>query len=93
MRISRGENMASKEEIKIRLEFHRKAAEKLRTAYFALADGGVQSYSIGSRSLTRLDISKIMEEIRQHEKEIDALEEVLRGGKRRKAVGVVPRDW
>lgn len=85
--------MASREELNIRLKFHRAAAEKLRAAYIALVDGGVQSYSIGSRSLTRLDISKIMEEIRQHEKEADALEEVLRGGKRRKAVGVVPRDW
>ncbi|SCJ81443.1 Uncharacterised protein [uncultured Flavonifractor sp.] len=85
--------MASREELNIRLKFHRAAAEKLRAAYIALVDGGVQSYSIGSRSLTRLDISKIMEEIRQHEKEADALEEVIRGGKRRKAVGVVPRDW
>ena len=85
--------MASREELNIRLKFHRAAAEKLRAAYIALVDGGVQSYSIGSRSLTRLDISKIMEEIRQHEKEADALEEVLRGGKRRKAVGVVPSDW
>lgn len=85
--------MASREELNIRLKFHRAAAEKLRAAYIALVDGGVQSYSIGSRSLTRLDISKIMEEILQHEKEADALEEVIRGGKRRKAVGVVPRDW
>ena len=60
----RKEKMANKEDIKIRLEFHRTAADKLRAAYIALVDGGVQSYSIGSRSLTRHDITKIMEEIK-----------------------------
>lgn len=85
--------MASKEEIRIRYEFHKSAAEKLRAAYIALVDGGVSSYSIGSRSLTKWDISKIMDEIKQHEKAADALEEVLRGWKRRKAVAAIPRDW
>lgn len=84
--------MTNKEDIKIRLEFHRTAADKLRAAYIALVDGGVQSYSIGSRSLTRHDITKIMEEIKGHEKAIDELERLLQGGKRRKAIGVVPRD-
>ena len=84
--------MANKEDIKIRLEFHRTAADKLRAAYIALVDGGVHSYSFGSRSLTRHDITKIMEEIKGHEKAIDELERLLQGGKRRKAIGVVPRD-
>lgn len=85
--------MASREELRIRLEFHRNAADKLREAYIALIDGGVQSYSIGSRSLTKLDTSKIMSEIKEHENAADELESLLRGGKRRKAVGVIPRDW
>lgn len=85
--------MANRTEINIRLEFHRTAVEKLRAAYIALVEGGVQSYSIGSRQLTRYDIKTIAAEIAAHEKEIDGLEEVLRGGKRRKAYGVVPRDW
>lgn len=85
--------MASREEIKIRIEFHRSALEKLRAAYLALIDGGVQSYTIGSRSLTRFDLDKIAAEITAHENEIDGLEAVLAGGKRRKAFGVVPRDF
>ena len=84
--------MASKDELLIRLDFHRAAVEKLRAAYIALADGGVSSYTIGSRSLTRLDLEKISAEIRRHEKEIDALEALIAGGKRRKAVSVLPRD-
>ena len=84
--------MATKSDLKIRLDFHRSAAQKLREAYLALADGGVQSYSIGSRSLTKLDIEKIRAEITAHEKTIDSLEAQLAGGKRRKAVAVIPRD-
>lgn len=78
---------------RIRAEFHKNAAAKLRDAYIALADGGVQQYSIGSRSLTKFDLTKIREEIEYHEKKADELDAILNGGKRRKAVGVVPRDW
>lgn len=85
--------MGSLQDKKIKLEFHKSALEKLRDAYLALVDGGVQSYTIGSRSLSKLDIGKIKEEIKYHEKEISGLESELRGGRRRKAVGIVPRDW
>lgn len=85
--------MTSREEIKIRLAFHVDAVEKLRAAYIALAESGVQSYTIGSRSLSKWDIKTIMNEIKEHESIIDELETMLRGGRRRKAVGVVPRDW
>lgn len=80
-------------DMRIKAEWHREAVRKLRDAYIALVDGGVQAYSIGSRSLTKFDLPKIREEIRGHEKAIDQLEAELSGGKRRKAVGVVPRDW
>ena len=85
--------MANKTDLEIRLNFHKEAAQKLREAYLALADGGVQSYSIGSRSLTKFDLEKISGEIDAHEKKIAGLEAQLAGGKRRKAVGVVFRDW
>lgn len=78
---------------RIKIEFHRSAVSKLREAYLALVDGGVQSYTIGSRSLNKLDLEKITKEIKEHEKAIAELESVLKGGRRRKAVGVVPRDW
>ena len=85
--------MTNRTEIKARLEFRKDALQKLRAAYIALVDGGVQSYSVGSRTLTRLDLSRLSEEIKRLEKEIDGLEEQLRGGRARKAVAVVPRDW
>lgn len=85
--------MASKEELRARLDFRKKALDAARTAYIALLDGQVQSYAIGSRNLTKFDLPKLKEEITSLEKEVDGLEAVLSGGKRRKAVGVVPRDW
>lgn len=83
----------TKAELNEKLTFHRSAVSKLREAYVALVEGGVQQYTIGSRSLTKLDLSKISNEINAHEKAINDLETILGGRKRRKAVGIVPRDW
>lgn len=57
--------------------------------------GGVQSYGIGSRNLTRYqtDLSNIRAAITELEKEIEQLENQLSGRASRKAIGVVPRDW
>ena len=77
-----------------KLEFDYAILGLLREAYKALITGQVQSYTIGSRSLTRLNLPDLKNEIREIETEIDSLEEQLRsGGKTRKAVGVVPRDF
>ena len=85
--------MASKKEIQERLEFRRTSLKAAREAYVALLSGQVQSYAIGSRNLTRLDLEKLKAEINALEKEVDELTALLSGGKRRRAVGVVPRDW
>lgn len=78
--------------IKHRLDVRVCAMEKLEEAYIALLSGQVQSYSIGSRSLTKFDLKTLREEIRKLEEEIDQLEGMLEGGSRRKAVRVIPRD-
>ena len=85
--------MASKTELADRLQFHKTAMDAAQTAYIALLNGQVQSYSIGSRNLTKLDLGRLREEIVYHQKEIDGLTAELNGKKRRRAVGVVPRDW
>ena len=84
---------ANKAQIQIDIDFHKTAKQKLQEAYLAIAEGGVQSYSIGSRSLTKHDLSKIRAEIAEHEKAINELSAALIGKRRRKVVGVVPRDW
>lgn len=57
--------------------------------------GGVQSYGIGSRNLTRYqtDLSNIRAAIKELEEEIALLEGQIAGKSVRKAVGVIPRDW
>lgn len=85
--------MASKIIIEKRLAFREKALEKLYEAYSALVDGGVKSYTIDDRQLTRFDLPALSEEIKQMESEIDELTAELKGSKRRKAFGVIPRDW
>lgn len=83
-----------RETIVKRLAFKEEALEKLTDAYIALVSGGVKSYTIDDRQLTRFDIDVLSDEIRTLENEIDALESMLAGNlKPRKAFGVLPRDW
>ncbi len=85
--------MAGKTEIKARLEFWREALTKLRRAYLALIDGGVQKYTIYDRTLTRFDLPDLQEKIAEAERKVDELEALANGQGARKAFGVVPRDW
>lgn len=80
-------------ELKARIAFKKSALEKLRAAYIALIDGGVKSYTIDDRTLTRFDLKDLKDEIEETEKELDELEALLEGKRPRKAFGVVFRDW
>ena len=57
-----------------------------------MLSGGVQSYGVGSRNATRYntDLSTVRSAIKDLE---DELAELEGGGARRKALGVIPRDW
>lgn len=85
--------MADRTEIKARLEFQKELLSKLRKAYLALLDGGVKSYTIDDRSLTRFDLDTLRDEIAVAEKKVDELTALLNDKKPRKAFGIVPRDW
>ena len=85
--------MASKADLQEKISFRREALKAAREAYTALLSGRVQSYAIGSRNLTRLDLEKLKDEINELEREIDELTALQSGKSRRRALGVVPRDW
>lgn len=85
--------MANKAELSAQLEFHKEALDAARAAYIALLNGQTQSYTIGGRSLTRLDLPKLREEIAYNQKEVDTLTALISGQSRRRAVGIVPLDW
>lgn len=85
--------MANTTEIKVRLEFWQSALTKLRAAYLALVDGGVKSYTIDDRQLTRFDLPALQKEIEDAEAKVDELTALLNGQRPRRAFGVLPRDW
>ena len=85
--------MADISELRARREFRQAALEELRTAYLALLKGGVKSYMIDDRQLTRFDLPELKKEIEELEAEIDALDALLNGTRPRKVFGVLPMDW
>ena len=85
--------MSTKVEIEKRLVWRKETLDELQAAYTALVKGGVKSYRIHNRELTRFDLPNLMDEIRKMEAEIDALEALLADKRPRKAVAVVIRDW
>ena len=85
--------MATKVKIEKRLAWRKETLDELQAAYKALAKGGVKSYRIHNRELTRFDLPNLKDEIRKMEAEIDALEALLADQRPRKAVAVVIRDW
>lgn len=59
-----------------------------------LTKGGVASYSIGTRSVSRYQYSAdINKNIKDLEKERDELENLLLGCRPRTVIAVVPQDW
>lgn len=67
-----------------RLEIYYQAEESIL--------GGAQSYSVGSRSLTRANLSEITARIRELEKEKSNLENMLNGRGRIALINGMPLD-
>lgn len=86
-------HVSNAELIKRKIAFRQEALNSARKAYLALLSGGVKSYTIDDRELTKLDLPALERTIDKLESEIAALEGELCGRKRRKAFGIVPRDW
>ena len=88
-----GGEIMTKTEIKVRLDWRMETLADLREAYKALVVTGVKSYQMDDRTLTRLDLPALSEEISKLEGEVDNLESMLAGASARKAWAVIPRDW
>lgn len=84
--------MADRTEISARLAFWRTALEKKREAYLALLDGGVQSYTLEGRSLTKFDLNTLKREIEDAERIVDELTQLLSGKRPRRAFRIVPME-
>ena len=66
--------------------------EKLLEAQLQLVSGGVKSYTIDDRTLTKFDLKEIENLIDSTAQDIVDIESMLSGNGARKAVGVVIRD-
>ena len=85
--------MISKATAKAMYEYYTKLIDKLTDAKLKLLDGGVKSYTIDDRSLTRFDLDKLTAEIDDAVRKQAEYDAILNGRSPRKAVGVVPRDF
>lgn len=85
--------MISKNEAKALYEYYDKLVTKLTEAKLKLIDGGVKSYTIDDRSLTRFDIDKISAELDDAVNKRAVYKAIMNGRSPRKAVGVIPRDF
>lgn len=83
----------TQETIRDRLTFWKEQLGKLMDAYTALISGGVKSYQIDDRSLTKFDIPSLRKAIDDAEEKVDEYEALLEGKKPRKAFSILPRDW
>ena len=81
----------NKTSIKTRLELYKTRLDLYIKAEAAILEGA-QSYTIGSRHLTRADLAEIRKNITALESGIDELELALSGGGRRKSIRIIPRD-
>lgn len=83
----------TRETIQKRLDYWEGTLGELMDAYLALVKGGVKSYSLSDRELTRLDLPSLKKAINDAETKIAELEALLAGQRPRKAFAVLPRDW
>ena len=79
--------------IEKRLRFWERMLDNLMDAYEQLVSGGVKSYTINDRQLTRFDLPALKEEIENAERKIEALTAELNGQAQRKAFGIIPMDY
>lgn len=85
----------TKKEIEEKLKVKEERLECYLVREKEMLTGGVQSYGVGTRNLARYntDLSTVRNVIKQLEDEIAELKALQNGGRVRKAVGIVPRDW
>ena len=77
---------------KTRLQMYHSRLEAYYAAEMAILEGA-QSYKIGSRNLTRANLSEISDMIKYLEQRVAAEEAAEKGRGRNKVTGIIPRDF
>lgn len=67
--------------------------EQAKEAFIGLLDGRAQKYTIGSRSLERLDLKDLFDIIGEIEDELEDLESEISGSGGRQVIPIIPMNW
>lgn len=84
--------MISKATAKKMHEYYTKQIDRLIEAQTALTSGGVKSYTIGDRQITRFDLSRLSTEIEEAVKLQAKYEAIMKGKPVRAMAAIVPTD-
>lgn len=84
--------MISKKTAKKMYEYYGAQIDRLIEAQTALTSGGVKSYTIGDRQITRFDLSRLSEEIEEAVKQQAKYEAIMKGKPVRAMAAIVPTD-
>lgn len=72
--------------------YYTERIDQLIQAQTALTAGGVKSYTIGDRTLTKFDMSRISAELDDAVNKQAYYDAILKGRQTRRMVGIVPTD-
>ena len=86
---------SNKKQAKERLEKVKKRLDLYYNREEEMLSGGVQSYGLGTRNVSRYntELETVRATIKELEKEKSELEKIIAGGSRRRSMACIPKDW
>lgn len=84
--------MINKKTARKMYNYYTERIDQLIQAQTALTAGGVKSYTIGDRTLTKFDMSRISVELDEAVNKQAYYDAILKGRQTRRMVGIVPTD-
>ncbi len=84
--------MINKRTARKMFNYYTERIDQLIQAQTALTAGGVKSYTIGDRTLTKFDMSRITAELDEAVNKQAYYDAILKGRQTRRMVGIVPTD-
>lgn len=84
--------MISKQTARKMYNYYTERIDQLIQAQTALTAGGVKSYTIGDRTLTKFDLQTLSAELDEAVNKQAYYNAILKGKQTRRMVGVVPTD-
>lgn len=84
--------MISKKTARKMYNYYTERIDQLIQAQTALTSGGVKSYTIGDRQITKFDLTRLSQELDDAMQKQAYYDAILKGKPARAIVGIVPTD-